>query len=54
VPLANMFGYATFLASLSGRRATVAMEFSHYDQLVSLPNDDDDDPRFRPPMGMRA
>jgi elongation factor G len=54
VPLANMFGYATFLASLSGRRATVAMEFSHYDQVVSLPNDDDDDPRFRPAMGMRA
>jgi elongation factor G len=52
VPLTNMFGYATFLASLSGRRATVAMEFSHYDQ-VPLPNDDDD-PRFRPAMGMRA
>lgn len=50
-PLANLFGHAPFLASLSGQRAAVAMEFSHYAQ---VPRFDDDDPPFRPAVGMRA
>ena len=31
VPLAEMFGYATQLRSLSQGRATYTMEFSHYE-----------------------
>jgi len=30
VPLAEMFGYATLLRSMSQGRATYTMEFSHY------------------------
>jgi len=30
VPLANMFGYATQLRSISQGRATFTMEFDHY------------------------
>ena len=33
VPLANMFGYATQLRSMSQGRATYAMEFSHYNRV---------------------
>ncbi len=33
VPLANMFGYATSVRSLSQGRATFTMEFDHYDQV---------------------
>ena len=33
VPLANMFGYATNVRSLSQGRATFTMEFDHYDQV---------------------
>ena len=33
VPLANMFGYATAMRSLSQGRATFTMEFDHYEQV---------------------
>jgi len=33
VPLANMFGYATTVRSLSQGRATFTMEFDHYEQV---------------------
>lgn len=33
VPLANMFGYATDLRSMSQGRASFSMEFSHYEQV---------------------
>ncbi|NQU45122.1 elongation factor G, partial [bacterium] len=33
VPLAEMFGYATSMRSLTQGRATYSMEFSHYDQV---------------------
>jgi elongation factor G len=48
-PLANLFGYARALASLTGGAATVTMEFSHY---ATVPPSND--PPFRPAMGMRA
>lgn len=51
VPLANMFGYFNTLRSMSDGRAQYAMEFHHYEE-TRLP--DDDDPTFRPAMGMRA
>jgi elongation factor G len=51
VPLANMFGYINTLRSMSQGRAQYSMEFHHYEE-VRLP--DDDDPTFRPAMGMRA
>ena len=35
VPLANMFGYATAMRSLSQGRATFTMEFNHYEQVPS-------------------
>ena len=35
VPLANMFGYATNVRSLSQGRATFTMEFDHYEQVPS-------------------
>jgi elongation factor G len=35
VPLAEMFGYATLLRSMSQGRATYAMEFSHYAEVPS-------------------
>jgi elongation factor G len=50
VPLANMFGYVNNLRSMSQGRATFTMRFDHY-ALVPSP---DDDPPFRPAMGMRA
>jgi elongation factor G len=49
VPLANLFGYARALASLTGGAATVTMEFSHY---ATVPPRND--PPFRPAIGMRA
>ena len=33
VPLANMFGYATQLRSMSQGRANFSMEFSHYEEV---------------------
>jgi elongation factor G len=33
VPLAEMFGYATTLRSLSQGRAVYTMQFSHYDEV---------------------
>ena len=35
VPLANMFGYATAMRSLSQGRATFTMEFDHYEKVPS-------------------
>jgi elongation factor G len=49
-PLANMFSYVNNLRSMSQARATFAMQFDHYAP-VPLPNDD---PPFRPAIGMRA
>jgi len=34
VPLAQMFGYATDLRSMTQGRGTFVMEFSHYDQVT--------------------
>ena len=50
VPLINMFGYVNNLRSMSQGRATFTMQFDHY-ATVPLP---DDDPPFRPAIGMRA
>ena len=33
VPLAQMFGYATDLRSMTQGRGTYSMEFSHYEQV---------------------
>jgi translation elongation factor EF-G len=45
-----MFGYAASLRSLSRAQAAFAMRFSHYAPMSSP----DDDPPFRPAIGMRA
>jgi len=50
VPLHNLFGYASALRSLSHGQATFAMQFDHYGR-VPKP---DNDPPFRPAIGMRA
>jgi elongation factor G len=50
VPLMNMFGYASTLRLMSQGRATFTMQFDHYAP-VPLP---EDDPPFRPAIGMRA
>jgi elongation factor G len=50
VPLANMFGYQQALDAMSGGRARFRMELDHYEPVP--PNDDD--PPFRPAIGMRA
>ena len=51
VPLAHMFGYVNTLRSLSGGRAVFTMQFDHYAPVPPLP---EDDPPFRPAIGMRA
>jgi elongation factor G len=50
VPLMNMFGYVNDLRSMSQGRATFTMQFDHYAP-ASPP---EDDPPFRPAIGMRA
>src|SRR6266700_878807 len=50
VPLMNMFGYVNNLRSMSQGRATFTMLFVHYAP-APLP---EDDPPFRPAIGMRA
>jgi len=52
VPLLNMFGYAETLRSLSEGRATFKMQFDHY--APAPPPSPQDDPPFRPAIGMRA
>jgi elongation factor G len=49
VPLANIFFYLDTLRSMSQGRAIFTTQFDHYAQ-VPLP---EDDPPFRPAMGMR-
>lgn len=49
VPLANMFGYANNLRSLSRGRASYTMMYSHY-QAIAMPGPDN----FPPAIGMRA
>ena len=49
VPLANMFGYASQLSSLSKGRATFTMAYSHY-QAITMPDPDN----FPPAIGLRA
>ena len=50
VPLINMFGYVNSLRSMSQGRATFTMQFDHYAP-TPVP---EDDPPFRPALGMRA
>jgi elongation factor G len=50
VPLMNMFGFANALRALSEGRATFTMLFDHY---AAAPSPEDDPP-FRPAIGMRA
>lgn len=50
VPLMNMFGYVNNLRSMCEGRATFTMQFDHYARAPAP----EDDPPFRPAMGMRA
>jgi elongation factor G len=50
VPLMHMFGYVNTLRETSQGRATFTMQFDHYAE-VPRP---DDDPPFRPAIGMRG
>jgi len=50
VPLMNMFGYSNNLRVMSAGRAAFTMQFNHYAQ-APLP---EDDPPFRPAIGLRA
>jgi elongation factor G len=52
LPLANLFGYAGAMSSLSQGRITFTMLFAHYDR-VPKSHDGDDDPPFGP-AGKRA
>ena len=45
-----MFGYVNNLRSMSQGRATFTMQFDHYAEAFSP----DDDPPFRPAIGMRG
>jgi elongation factor G len=51
VPLMQMFGYVNSLRSMSQGRATFRMQFDHY---APAPPSPEDDPPFRPAIGMRA
>jgi elongation factor G len=51
VPLMRMFGYVNNLRSMSQGRATFTMQFDHY---APAPPSPEDDPPFRPAIGMRA
>jgi elongation factor G len=51
VPLMQMFGYVNNLRSMSQGRATFQMQFDHY---AAAPPSPEDDPPFRPAIGMRA
>jgi elongation factor G len=50
VPLANLFGYANQLRAFSAGRGAFRMRFDCYEPVPSP----DDDPPFRPAIGMRA
>lgn len=52
LPLAELFGYADALQSLCDGRARYTMRFDHYARVPHTGGDDD--PTFRPAMGMRA
>jgi elongation factor G len=53
VPLMNLFDYVSPLRQKSNGRATFTMRFDHY--AIAPPNvSHDDDPPFRPAIGMRA
>ena len=45
VPLAQMFGYATDLRSMTQGRGTYSMEFSHYEQMPASVAEGDHLPR---------
>jgi translation elongation factor EF-G len=49
-PLMNMFGYVSNLRVMSKGRASHTMRFDHY---ADVPLPPDDDPPFRPAIGMR-
>lgn len=51
VPLANLFGYARDLKTLSQGRGSFKMEYSHYD---TVPGGIDDPENFPPAMAMRT
>jgi translation elongation factor EF-G len=51
VPLMNMFGYGSTLRVMSRGRAAFTMQFNHYAPTAPFP---EDDPPFRPAIGMRA
>jgi elongation factor G len=51
VPLMQMFGYVNNLRSMSQGRATFQMQFDHY---AAAPPSPEDDPPFRPAVGMHA
>jgi elongation factor G len=51
VPLMTMFGYTSTLRAMSEGRASFAMRFDHY---APTPPSPEDDPPFRPAIGMRA
>jgi elongation factor G len=52
VSLMQMFGYVNDLRSMSQGRATFQMQFDHY--AAAAPQSPEDDPPFRPAIGMRA